>query len=133
MSWASIRGSSGGIASFGASGIGYGSYGTSETERVWGWMEVHIFKGIYEDKILGDVWMNCLNQYTSNFMTEEPGESDYKTVVEMSMFGDPTLAIEDGKNPESLDVKPSLREWLFSFVLEKLANEKNNDFFQFFE
>jgi len=132
MGWASISGSRGGIASFGASGIGYGSYGSSETERVWGWMEVHIFKGIYEDKILGDVWMNCQNEYINSFMIEEPGESDYKTVVEMTMFGDPTLAIEDGKEPESLDMKPSLQQWLFEFVLEKLAANKNIGFFQFF-
>ena len=109
IGWKTIKGNYGGIASFGASGIGYGSGGSSETERVWGWMEVHIFKGIYNDKILGNVWSNCLTEYINSFMIDDPQDTDYKTVVEMSMFGDPTLAIEDGKDPKvhSSEIKSS--------------------------
>ena len=117
VSWTSIRGATGGIASFGASGIGYGSYGTSETERVWGWMEVNIFKGIYNDKILGDVWSNCQADYTNNFIGEDADISDYKTVVEMTLFGDPTLAIEDGKDPRSHEtVQVSLADSFEHFI-----------------
>ena len=118
ISWKTINGNSGGIAAFGASGIGYGSGGSHETERVWGWMEVHIFKGIYNDKILGDVWANCLTEYTNNFISEEPEESDYKTVVEMSMFGDPTLAIEDGKDPKSRSLEKKPTELFIEKLLE---------------
>jgi hypothetical protein len=124
MSWSSIRGNTGGIASFGASGIGYGSYGTSETERVWGWMEVNIFKGIYEDKILGDVWRNCITEYTTSFIGNESDLSDYKTVVEMTLFGDPTLGIEDGKDPKihSLDSRNIIQ--VLERFLQQVPGEK---------
>lgn len=99
LSWKVIsKSGGGGIASFGASGIGYGSYGTYETERLWGWMEVHLFEELYNTKLLGQVWANALNGYISGFELED---IDYKTVTEMAMFGDPTLAIQDGNNPQS--------------------------------
>ena len=130
VSWTSIRGETGGIASFGASGIGYGSYGTSETERVWGWMEVNIFKGIYADKILGDVWSNCQAEYTNNFINDDADISDYKTVVEMTLFGDPTLAIEDGKEPRSHSmVQTSLIDILEHFIQTYELKELINNFF----
>jgi hypothetical protein len=103
ISWRTINTPAGGIASFGASGIGYGSYGVHEVERVWGWMEVHIFESLYNDKILGDVWANCLNGYINSFIEEEWDDADYKTILEMSLFGDPTLAIDDGKDPKSIN------------------------------
>jgi len=95
LGWSFVkRPDGGGIASFGASGIGYGSYGTSETERLFGWMEVHLFKELYQTKILGKVWTNCLNGYINSFDLEE---ADYKTIYEMAMFGDPSLAIDDAQ------------------------------------
>jgi hypothetical protein len=91
LSWAFVKKKSGGgIASFGASGIGYGSYGSSETERLFGWMEVHLFEGMYNDEILGLVWGNCLNEYINSFNLED---ADYKTIYEMALFGDPSLSI----------------------------------------
>jgi hypothetical protein len=102
ISWKTLNTPSGGIASFGASGIGYGSYGVHEVERVWGWMEVHIFESIYNDKVLGDVWANCINGYINSFIENEWDGTDYKTILEMSMFGDPTLEIDDGKDPKSI-------------------------------
>ena len=99
LSWKVLsKSGGGGIASFGASGIGYGSYGTHETERLWGWMEVHLFQELYNTKVLGPVWANALNDYISGFELED---ADYKTITEMAMFGDPTLAIQDGNNPQS--------------------------------
>ena len=93
LGWSLIQKQIGGaIASYAASGIGYGSYGSSETDRLWGWMEVHIFEGLYNETVLGDVWGNCISEYTSLFISE--GEiADYKTVEEMTLFGDPSLAI----------------------------------------
>lgn len=93
LSWSFVRkDNGGGIASFGASGIGYGSYGTSETERLFGWMEYHVFKELYDMKILGDVWGTCLTEYINSFEMED---ADYKTVYELELFGDPTLPIDD--------------------------------------
>jgi hypothetical protein len=90
----------GSIASFGASGIGYGSYGTHETEAVMGWMEVHIFEELFNTKNLGQVWSNSVSGYINAlFGSQEWGHADYKTVLELSMFGDPTLNIEDGEQP----------------------------------
>jgi hypothetical protein len=130
LSWTSIHGERGGIASFGASGIGYGSYGTSETDRVWGWMEVHIFKGIYNDKILGDVWSNCQTEYTSNFVNDDADISDFKTIVEMTLFGDPTLAIEDGIEPRSHSLeKSSLIDIIEQFVQTYDLKELISNFF----
>jgi hypothetical protein len=119
IGWKTINSNAGGIASFGASGIGYGSYGVHEVERVWGWMEVHIFESLYNDKILGDVWANCLNDYINSFIEDEWGDSDYKTILEMSMFGDPTISIEDGKDPRSLNIENNQK---FSILLRFIEN-----------
>jgi len=101
IGWKTINIDGGGIASFGASGIGYGSYGTHETERVWGWMEVHIFDELFNTKILGQVWSNVLTGYINSHISSEDWDAvDCKTVLETAMFGDPTLAIEDGEEPK---------------------------------
>jgi peptidase C25-like protein len=93
LSWSFIKKPMGGaIASFGASGIGYGSYGTHEIERLFGWMEVHLFKELVETKILGEVWGTCLNEYIIGFELED---ADYKTIYEMALFGDPSLVIDN--------------------------------------
>jgi hypothetical protein len=118
IGWRTINSKSGGIASFGASGIGYGSYGVHEVERVWGWMEVHIFESLYNDKILGNVWANCLNGYINSFITDEWHDSDYKTILEMSMFGDPTISIEDGKDPKPINFDSHQRFPLLNKILE---------------
>jgi hypothetical protein len=99
LSWKTlIYQNGGGIAAFGASGIGYGSPGSHETERLMGWMEVHIFEEIFLNKILGHAWSNCITNYYNNF-SSSLNSGDYKTMLEISMFADPTLAIEDGDDP----------------------------------
>lgn len=93
LSWSVVKQPNGGaIASFGASGIGYGSYGVSETERVFGWMEVNLIDGLANDKILGNVWGTALTNYINSF---ELDDADYKTIYEMSLFGDPSLKIDN--------------------------------------
>jgi hypothetical protein len=95
LSWKTVmRVMGGGIAAFGASGIGYGSHGSSETARLMGWMEVHTFEEIYNIKVLGDAWGNCITNYYNTF-SSNLNDGDYKTMLEYSMFADPTLAIED--------------------------------------
>jgi hypothetical protein len=139
LGWAFIQNTYGGaIASYGASGIGYGSYGSSEPERVFGWMEVNTFKGLYDDGILGNVWGNCISDYYTTFLYELE-ESDYKTLYEYALFGDPSLAIETGPDPESTDLSyqpkplfnflerfihcfPILEKILTSLIIESLLN-----------
>jgi len=100
LAWSVVKKQYGGaIASYGASGIGYGSHGSSETDRLFGWMEVNLLEGLHEDKVLGLVWGNALSEYASSFDLDG---GDYKTLLEMTLFGDPTLAIEDGPNPDVL-------------------------------
>jgi hypothetical protein len=115
MGWSTVgRANGGGIASFGAAGIGYGSYGVTETERVFGWMEVHIFEELYNTKILGEVWNNAIVGYANSF---ELGMTDYKTLLEMSMFGDPTIIIDDGEEPKSNQIqKPVLSLFLYRLI-----------------
>jgi hypothetical protein len=99
LSWATVRyPEGGGIAAFGASGIGYGAQGSQETARLMGWMEVHILEEIFLNKILGLAWTICITDYYNTFSPLNSG--DYKTLTEISMFGDPTLAIEDGDDPK---------------------------------
>jgi hypothetical protein len=98
LAWKTVKKAfGGGIAAFGASGIGYGSHGSSETERVMGWMEVHTFEEIFNNKILGVAWGNCITNYFTTFQSDFE-DTDYKTMLEYSMFADPTLAIEDSNN-----------------------------------
>ncbi len=94
LGWSFVKNEiGGGIASFGASGIGYGSYGTSETDRLFGWMEVHLLKKLGMQKTLGQTWNECLVEYINSFELEGV---DYKTIYEMTLIGDPSLAITDG-------------------------------------
>jgi hypothetical protein len=102
--WSLIKhANGGGIASYGASGIGYGSHGYGEVERLFGWMEVNLFDGLYQNKIIGEVWGNAITGYKNSFPGSDSG--DYKTMLEMALFGDPTLKIEDGPDPKVKDVK----------------------------
>jgi len=73
-------------------------------------MEVRIFDELYNTKILGEVWSNAVTDYANSF---ELDDGDYKTLLEMSMFGDPTLAIEDGEEPKIKSISnPSLNIFL---------------------
>jgi len=115
LGWSFLKNKHGGaIASFGASGIGYGSHGSSESERLFGWMEVQTLKGLSTDKILGDVWGDCITQYYNEFFFLD--DADYKTLFEFSLFGDPSLVIETGPDPESVEI----HNLPFLHLLEKL-------------
>jgi hypothetical protein len=92
----------GGIASFAASALGFGYHGSEECNRRWGWCEVHTFQGLFNDKILGNVWNDVVTNYIDNFSSLSWDRIDQKTMFGYSMFGDPTLAIEDGDDPVNL-------------------------------
>jgi len=89
----------GGIASFAASALGFGYEGSEECDRRWGWCEIHTFEGLYNNKILGNVWNNVITNYVDNFSSLSWDRIDQKTMLGYSMFGDPTLAIQDGDDP----------------------------------
>jgi hypothetical protein len=91
----------GGIGSFAESGIGHGPGGTAFVTRGIGWMQVKIFEELYNTKELGQAWGNSVTGFYTNFETSLSKE-DYKTMLEFSMFGDPTLALEDGDNPKTI-------------------------------
>jgi hypothetical protein len=106
----------GGIATFAASGLGYGVQG-DEVSRYMGWMEVHCFDELYKTKVLGEVWHNCIEDYYTTFESTL-NKVDYKTMVEYEMFGDPTLVIEDGDDPKSIPVDRPI----FNGILERLMD-----------
>ena len=105
LSWKTLKQpNGGGIIAFGASGIGKGVFGTLITERYFGWMEVQTFRELYNTKNLGKVWANCVRDYYLTFQ-DSLSNNDYKTVVEYSMFGDPTLNAADGDDPKIKSMK----------------------------
>ena len=98
-----------------------------------GWMEVKCFEELYNTKILGDVWGNCLTQYHNTFSSTLTFY-DLKTMVEFEMFADPTVVAEDGDDPKSasvdvpafytileriLDLSPTLAK-LLTVIMQKL-------------
>ena len=100
LSWKTIRHpNGGGVIAFGASGIASAMWGTGITERLFGWMEQHCFDELYKTKNLGQVWSNCVNGYYNTF-EGSLSKKDYKTMLEFSMFGDPTLNAQDGDDPK---------------------------------
>jgi len=106
----------GGIAVFAASGISYGSHGTDIVKRTTGWMEVKSFEELIDTKLLGQVWGNSITDYYNTFELEL-GDADWKTLLEWSMFGDPTLVIEDGDDPEDVSInKPAFANILERFL-----------------
>jgi len=82
-------------------------------------MNVHTLKGLYEDKILGDVWGSCIEEYYNTFYYDLE-DSDYKTLYEYTLFGDPSLAIETGPDPESEGV--FFQPAPFLYILERLMD-----------
>jgi len=117
LGWKTLsKSGGGGIAAFGASGIGYGSPG-QETSSAMGWMEVESFEELYNTKVLGEVLANCVTSYYNTFEGTFDFV-DYKTMLEFCQFGDPTLAIEDGDDPRSVPVNRPV----FNGVLERLMD-----------
>ena len=118
----------GGIATFAASGLSSGAHGIAIVESSTGWMEVHTFEELINTKILGQVWANDITDYY-NFFDPSLDIIDWKTMLEWSMFGDPTLVIEDGDDPKSLSSdKPVIsgffQEIINYFPLLKIILEK---------
>ena len=86
----------GGIAVFGSSGISYGHMGTDVINFFTGWMVQRTFDEFSDDKIgiLGKVWGISVTAYYNRFYSQDI--TFWKTLLEWSMIGDPTLKIENG-------------------------------------
>jgi hypothetical protein len=91
------RSQGGGIASFGATTTSWGYVGNRATDGLLGWINVKLFEELYENKILGICWGNCITDYINSFSLEE---NDLCILLSYELFGDPTLVIEDGKDPK---------------------------------
>jgi len=80
----------GGIASCGATGLGYIYVGEWATHGLIEGLTVDMFEA-YDDgaTTFGEMWCQAINNYISTKMSA----GDYKTLEEWQPFGDPTLAI----------------------------------------
>lgn len=104
-SWLSNE-NGGGIASFGATGLGWAYIGEYVTYGLIEKMTIEMFEAYKQGAIsVGEMWTRAINSYIQSPGLEE--ETDYKTVLEWQSFSDPTLAIGgDSQEPE----KPSAPE-----------------------
>ena len=96
------RDGGGSIAGFAESGIGIFYVGINIVNGLIGWMEVQVHDQMYNNKILGQVWANCITEDFNSFSSLK--KKHYKTMVEWSMFGDPTTIIQDGDDPRSRSI-----------------------------
>ncbi|MBC7081676.1 MAG: hypothetical protein H5T44_05490 [Thermoplasmatales archaeon] len=102
MGWWFVKEPSGGaIATFGCTGLGYGTIGDSDKDGIpdciqylLTWLELRFFE-VYKngDEILGRAWGNAIKDYINKFMSGKIGQTDAKTVEEWILLGDPTLKI----------------------------------------
>jgi hypothetical protein len=115
--WKTVsKNNGGGIAAYAASGISYGATGQDIVDRTTGWMEVKTFEMLVNNKVLGQVWGNSITDYYNTFSIQL-SHSDWKTLLEWSMFGDPTLVAEDGDDPVNLPVDiPVIYDFLDNII-----------------
>jgi hypothetical protein len=115
IGWKTVsKNGGGGIASFGASGISFGATGTKIVDQTTGWMEVKSFEKFLSVKILGQVWGESITDYYNTFYAGLDKE-DWKTLLEWTLMGDPTLAIQDGDDPGS---KVTINQNIFLRILD---------------
>ena len=69
-------------------------------------------------KRLGDVWGNSITDYYNTFALEL-NDADWKTLLEWTMFGDPTLSADDGEDPKISSVSRPV----VTNVLEKILTQ----------
>ena len=81
----------GGIASFGATGLGYVYIGEYVTYGLVEGLNLRIFEAYRDGAIsFGEMWLDAVNDYLGSFNLNA---GDYKTIEEWHPFGDPTLSI----------------------------------------
>lgn len=106
FSWAWLANEGGGgIASFGATGLGYAYIGTSVVAGLVEGMAIGTFRAYKDGSItVGEMWERALNSYMNTHRINNGGE--YKTVVEWTLFGDPTLSIAAESTPPEKPDRP---------------------------
>lgn len=108
FSWSFVSNpNGGGIASFGATGLGYACLGWEVTDYVIEKMALEMFKAynVHEAKTVGEMWATAI----MNYITPELYDSDYKTIEEWQPFCDPSLALrEDYITPSEPPNSPTL-------------------------
>jgi hypothetical protein len=92
----------GGIAAFGATGLGWSYVGTGIIQGIIGKMGLDTFRAYKLDgtTTLGEMWVEALERYIDPSMEA----LDFKTTEEWEPFGDPTLQIQDDS---TAPLKPS--------------------------
>ena len=106
FNWAFLHNSNGGgIATFGATGLGWGYVGDGISQGLIGKMGLDTFRAFrYDNSItVGEMWCNALERYIKPSMES----LDYKTAEEWTLFGDPTLQIAEESNPPSKPNRPN--------------------------
>jgi hypothetical protein len=106
LNWAFMYNTNGGaIATFGATGLGYGSGGSSVISTGVGKLGYNTYKAYKLDGsvTLGEMWVKALVR----FIPSHPDGYDWKTAMEWQVFGDPTLQIGEESNPPAKPAKPS--------------------------
>jgi len=82
----------GGIASFGCTRVGYGSAGVTYPQVTSGYMNVRINKAYYDGlRTAGQLLARAQSDYVRNIGIS--GVTDYKTVTEYVLLGDPSLMV----------------------------------------
>jgi hypothetical protein len=91
FSWSFVSNpNGGGIASCGATALGYAYPGSWVTHGLVEKMALNMFEAYDDGSItFGEMWVKAINDYMSSNMNG----ADYKTVEEWQPFGDPTLAV----------------------------------------
>ena len=106
FSWSWIKNNEGGgIASFGATGLGYGYIAEYVTYGLIEKITIETFRAYKNGAITpGEMWTRAINRYMQNPGIEN--EADYKTILEYQLFGDPTLSISEDSLPPAQPSKP---------------------------
>ena len=93
----------GGIASYGATALGYVYVGEYVTEGLVEGLTIDLFEAYRDGAItFGEMYVDGLNTYLGPSIDG----GDYKTLMEWHTFGDPTLAIGEDSTPPTKPSKP---------------------------
>jgi hypothetical protein len=125
----------GGIASFGATGLGYIYVGEYVTYGLVEGLNLKIFEAYDNGAIsFGEMWLDAVNDYLGSF---DLNVGDYKTIEEWHPFGDPTLSISAmSQKPETPDtpIGPSSGKVGEEYEYTTLTTDPDGDnIYYFFE
>ncbi|MBC7080925.1 MAG: PKD domain-containing protein [Thermoplasmatales archaeon] len=95
----------GGIASFGATGLGWSYVGKDVTKGLNEGIVIETFKAYKNGATsLGEMWTRPINSYIQTYRMKQV--LDYKTVLEWECFGDPTLILRVPSLPPNKPDRP---------------------------